>query len=75
MKEKFEKLNPEAMIMIGELMDSLLNEEGKRDIGFAVFIFPTGSGKRETKYVSNCQRADIMKAISEWQNQARTKMN
>lgn len=75
MSERFDGVDKEVMSAVGKVVDNLLNEDGSREIGFALFVFPTGGGERTAKYVSNCERMDMLKAIQEWLDQAKTKMN
>jgi len=75
MSSKIEKYTPQVMAEIANLLDNILNEDDSREIGFALLIFETEKEGGQAKYVSNCERMDMLRAVQEWIDNAKMKMN
>lgn len=62
-------INAEKLRQIGDILGAELPE----GYGFGLVVFTTGTGLREFRYISNCNRSDMAEAfeslVLKWKNE------
>lgn len=58
---------------IAEALECFVNPDGKREVGFALLLFHFGEPPQPATYLSNGDRADMIKAIEEWLQKAKAR--
>ena len=64
-------MTSEEMRKKAKELDKWLNPSGEKLMGFALFVFPFGTGGK-TDYISNAHREDMIMFIEEYLERAKT---